>query len=349
MPDLLALLMPYTSLRKVSTVHGGEYAGCCPFCGGHDRFRAWPASERPHWWCRRCERHGDDIAFLRERDGLSFSQACSRARGPLALTHHRPAPPALQPIAKHTPVVEPPVLDWQRNGQAFVQACQECLWSAGGSRALLYLKEQRCLSEETIRAWGLGYHGIDEWSEAADWGLPRQNEQRNLWLPRGIVIPCVLGGELWSIKVRRHAGDLGGKYVHVRGSVSALFGADTARLEGHPRSAVVLTEGEFDAMLLYQEASGLAGVATLGGASTRLSVRWLWVLRDARHILVAYDLDDAGGRGAASAISCSQRMSLARPIGAKDLTDMHRAGGDLSSWLKWHLRTIETADEKDTI
>jgi DNA primase len=72
MIDLLSLLSGYTTLRRASGTSGGEYGGPCPFCGGRDRFRVWPASDRPRWWCRRCDRRGDGIAFLREHDGLSF-------------------------------------------------------------------------------------------------------------------------------------------------------------------------------------------------------------------------------------------------------------------------------------
>ncbi|MHB2021023.1 MAG: hypothetical protein ACYCW6_29145, partial [Candidatus Xenobia bacterium] len=49
------------------------------------------------------------------------------------------------------------------------------------------------------------------------------------------------------------------KYRHVKGSQPILFGSDT--LQG--RETALLCEGEFDAMLLAQEAGDLVGVATL--------------------------------------------------------------------------------------
>src|SRR5712692_6483988 len=68
----------HPDMRRVSSSGGGEYAGPCPFCGGKDRFRCWPAKGRA--WCRQCGWKGDAIQLLRDRDGLSFTEA-KRALG----------------------------------------------------------------------------------------------------------------------------------------------------------------------------------------------------------------------------------------------------------------------------
>jgi len=31
------------------------------------------------YWCRQCGKHGDVIQFLREKEGLSFGEACAKA------------------------------------------------------------------------------------------------------------------------------------------------------------------------------------------------------------------------------------------------------------------------------
>ncbi len=50
--DLISLIeqrAPVRLIRKAST-DGGEYWGNCPWCGGSDRFHAWPhSSSRPHY------------------------------------------------------------------------------------------------------------------------------------------------------------------------------------------------------------------------------------------------------------------------------------------------------------
>src|SRR6266487_4070432 len=67
--------------QRVASTHGGEWAGPCPWCRGTDRFRIWPNRD-PHaivYWCRQCGKHGDVIQFLREKEGLSFGEACAKA------------------------------------------------------------------------------------------------------------------------------------------------------------------------------------------------------------------------------------------------------------------------------
>ena len=106
---------------------------------------------------------------------------------------------------------------------------------------------------------------------------------------------------VWYLKVRRAAGQP--KYTQVRGGQVALFGADT--LPG--RDVAVVTEGEFDAMLLHQEAGDLVGVVTLGSASARLPDAWVPYLLGVQRLLVAYDADAAGVEGAAAVAGTLQR------------------------------------------
>lgn len=80
--DLLRLIGRDTELKRNCARHGGEYAGACPLCRcGTDRFRVWPHLER--WAClgreagrAGCGIGGDAVAYLRQRDGLSYTAAC---------------------------------------------------------------------------------------------------------------------------------------------------------------------------------------------------------------------------------------------------------------------------------
>ncbi len=74
--DLLAVVGADTHLKKVATTNGGEYAGPCPWCGGEDRFRVWP--EEGRWWCRACHRKGDPAGYIMQRDGVSYPEACQQ-------------------------------------------------------------------------------------------------------------------------------------------------------------------------------------------------------------------------------------------------------------------------------
>jgi DNA primase len=325
--DLLTLLSPCTDLKRVGLSHGGEYAGPCPWCGGTDRFRVWPNDNHPHFWCRRCAKRGDAIAFLREHEGIGFRQACERLGSALRAPH----------VAHDSIYVpdhdDPPPLVWQERGRSLIEMAQRTLCGASGVRGRRYLYEGRGLSDETIREFQLGYLPGDSWQSPLDWGLV---EEKKIFIPAGIVIPGVADGVLWSITVRR-IGPSQPKYRHVKGSVIGLFGADTVPV-GCGYRAAFMSEGYFDAMHLWQAAGDLVGSVTLGGTKTTMTTRWLWRLRDARPLFVAYDLDAAGRQAALKFRMAYSRIRVARPEGATDLADMVAGGGDLRAWVTNHLR-----------
>src|SRR5919201_4167899 len=116
--DLLGLIGADTRLKKVASTGGGEYAGPCPFCGGRDRFRVQP--EKGRWWCRGCSqspRWQDAIAYVRQREGLGFAEACQRlGASPSELGLARPlsprrglaAGPPSRPRSPAAPIVQAP-------------------------------------------------------------------------------------------------------------------------------------------------------------------------------------------------------------------------------------------------
>ena len=120
----------------------------------------------------------------------------------------------------------PPSAAWQARGRVFYEAAEARLWEPTGSRALAYLR-QRGLSEETIRTARLGYHAGDVWDKPDIWGLPPK--QKKIWLPAGIVVPWLIGSDLWRISIRRIGDTIGTeqRYVVVSGSGNTLFGVDT--------------------------------------------------------------------------------------------------------------------------
>lgn len=328
--DLLAVIGRDTHVKRVAATWGGEYAGACPFCGGKDRFRVWPTDgDRGRWWCRQCGRGGDAIAYLQERDALTFREACERL-GAVVVESPRPAArPAI-------PDVEPPGPQWQNRARAFVTWCQARLWEPTGAAALDYLRG-RGLTDETIRRWGLGFNPQRWRRPAAAWGL--DGEPVNL--AAGIVIPHEADGHLWGVKIRLletfQAGD--GrmiKYTSIRGGKTALVGVD---LWGG-KTALVLCEGEFDAMILWQQAADLVDVATLAGAGKGLPLRWLVKLLSYKCILAAYDADGAGQKGAARLADLSRRVRIIKPLEGKDVNDFHLAGGDLHAWIAFHLARL---------
>ena len=150
----------------------------------------------------------------------------------------------------------------------------------------------------------------------------------NLTVPCGISIPWFVGQELWAVKVRRAAGLP--KYTQIAGgSAQSLYNA--ASLEGH--ETVLFVEGEFDALLAEQECARLVGVATLGSASGTLNSHWLPVLLHCRTILVVYDADEAGMKGATRLQTLTKRARVVQVPWGKDITEFVLKGGSVQQWL----------------
>jgi len=263
------------------------------------------------WKCFGCGRSGDAIDWLREREGLCFQEACERLG---ALNLPSVSGTTINPLPSASSV---PLAEWQEQAQQVMSVCQAALWSEAGVRARAWLN-QRGLADETVRHWQLGFNA-------------RDRKLFGLWVPRGIIIPCLVFGQVYYLKVRRAAGQP--KYTKVRGGQIALFGADT--LPGE--HVAVITEGEFDAMLLHQKGGDLVGVATLGSASARLPDAWVPYLLGVQRLLLAYDTDTAGAEGAATWEAFTPRVQRLLPLAGKDVTDFYLAGGDLRAWVQFAL------------
>jgi len=153
-----------------------------------------------------------------------------------------------------------------------------------------------------------------------------------LWVPHGITIPWLDGHNLWAVNVRRAVGS---KYQMVKGSrrTGVLFGVD--HLSGRPDCIIV--EGEFDAMLLWQEIGDLADVLTLGGAEGHVADRWLVALVGFQRFWIATDDDEAGWRAADYWEELAgSRGRRVLPEG-KDVTEAWQAGRSPREWAKCFL------------
>lgn len=332
--DLLGLIGRDVKLRRVASTNGGEYAGPCPFCGGRDRFRVWPA--RGRFWCRKCGAQGDAIDYIRRRNGLGFREAVEalglpgRSTGPTASLARLPS----EPLA-------PPNANWQERGRVFAAECEVALWSEIGARALAWLRG-RGLSDDVIREARLGYNAQDRWEDRGKWGL---GPGRPIWLPRGIVIPWEIEGNLWRINIRRPlspAQEARGepKYIGPAGWANALYNAD--RLE--PGRPAVLVEGELDALTVRQHAGDLAVTVATGSVGGARRTRWLARLAIASLVLVAFDADDAGEEASAYWLKVLPNARRWRPYWG-DANAMARDGADLRAWVMAGLGECPTAPD----
>lgn len=362
--DLLSLVEQYTQVRRVASTNGGEWAGPCPFCGGRDRFRLQPQHPAGgRWMCRVCTsgKWQDAITFgQRLWPGLRFRQVCEQlAEGRLP---ERPGEAVPAPMSAK-PAYVPPGEAWQAAARRAIQICQEQLWQPRGTPALDYLR-RRGLKDETIRSWSLGYSPGVKFDHGG-------RKDHSLYVARGVVIPCLAMGQVWYLKVCllpdqkvrcQGCGEmcvarqpcphcaLVNKYRGVKGNrPAAIFGADD--LPGSPLALFV--EGEFDALIAWQELRDVIAVCTLGSATNRPDLLiWGPYLVPLQMILTTYDTDAAGQSGLQALMALSERVYPCplppatekagdQPGGrVKDINDFYLAGGQLWPWLKGHLQRL---------
>lgn len=130
------------------------------------------------------------------------------------------------------------------------------------------------------------------------------------------------------MKVRRAYGTP--KYQQIKGgNVNGLYGADRLAT----RQVALFCEGEFDSLIVQQEAGELVAPVTLSSATAILSSRWYAELTHCHTVLVAYDRDTAGDKGTKRLLSLSPRFrEIAVPQG-NDISDFYLNGGDVYEWL----------------
>jgi DNA primase len=317
---------------------------------GHDGVWRWHCFTR----CPSDQNDGDAITFYMRWRHVDFATAVQE------LARRYGAAPG--PI--NGPPAAPPCARWQARAAAFALAAQQALWSPAGRAARAYLQTARGLAPATIQRWGLGYHPRDTWDPPAAWGGAPAAGVRRIWCPAGIVLPAWQDGRVTYLKVRRPlpgdplaaargasaAGPAahGAKYVHIRGSRPGLYGAGLLR----ELPAILLAEGEFDALLAWQAANDFLDVATFGSAAQRLDAHAALTLAHAHRIFIAYDADQAGAAARAYWQSATHRaVPLRLPnlpgttTPAHDITAFWQAGGDLRAWLAAACQAIPTIPE----
>lgn len=305
----------------------------CPF-PGHKHGDRKPSlsvtngdGNRPPWWkCWACDRQGGAVKWLMEYRKLGYQEALQALEIDLPVGSRREQlPPVQMPDL-------PPSQEWQSRAWKLIERAEDVLWSKEGKDALAWL-QLRGLSEETICAARIGYipRGFEESSSL--WGKPNDDPEPIKFFS-GILIPGLVGSNIWYLKMRPMRQIGRNKYLNIRGSRFALYQAETLcnELTG------IFCEGEFDTLLLSQEVRGLATPITLSSASATLNVsNWgLYLLRPPRFLL-ALDVDTAGSKGISKLSWLHDAKQLDIPVlreGDKDITDFYKSGGNLRQLIR---------------
>lgn len=340
--NILDLITRETRLAFRKAGHH-EYCGPCPFCqDGDDRFRIWPDDDHPRYWCRVCEQKGDAIQFCRDYLGMTYPQACAH----IGVSTNPPLRPQQATSSSRVTMQRqaPPAETWTETARQFVANCQQTLLESDrGLRARQWL-HSRGLHDDTLRAGQIGLIPDDRYEPRANWGLPPamrpDGKPKDMWLPKGVVIPWFVDGQLWRVNLRRPVGDP--KYYQLPGGAAiGLYNVD-ALCASKP---VVLVEGELDSLTIHQEASDMVTAVATGTTQGARRAKWVARLAIAPLVLVAFD-NDANGAGDQASIYWTDILPNARrwrPFWG-DANGMKQDGVDVRAWLAAGLELLTISE-----
>ncbi|TGN38338.1 DNA primase [Marinobacter confluentis] len=299
--DLAELIGSRVTLKKA----GGNYKARCPF---HDEktpsFNVRP--DKGFYHCFGCGAHGDAISFVREFDGLGFTDAVEELarRAGLEVPYDENAKQEMKQAKTLTDA-----LDYASNFYHGALKGQQ------GEFARDYL-QQRGLDQDIINQYKLGFAPgtgtalydsagkdiqgplIETGTVSDRYGRPRDLFRNRVMFPirnsRGRTI--AFGG--------RTLGDDKAKYINspesdVFHKSREIYGLYEAKQALKQVDRLLVVEGYMDVIALAQNGIHFA-VATLGTATNQDSLSAL--LKQARHIIFCFDGDSAGFRAADRAL-----------------------------------------------
>jgi len=293
-PDLLSLVEPLTTLRKVSSSGGGEWSGPCPFCGGIDRFSVQPHKDHGLWLCRHCTdgTWKDSIEFVRRRDNVGYVEACQTLfRGPVKIGVD---PEEYERIQEKREATIQERLEQEKETQQQVRdrLHEERAWEPyhqilQSSDIARQLWNERGLTDEWIDYYKVGYCPAREFYSPTKFICP------TLTIPTWYAEKCV------GLSHRLLMEDPpGGKYrPHFAGAGKPLFMADV--IKNGLGENVLLLEGEIKTMVTFaniwkdQPLMGhpLYQADVVGIAGKGFKFEWVPAFDEAKNIWIVLDPD----------------------------------------------------------
>lgn len=338
--DVVTVVSDYVSLRKSGT----NYQGLCPFHSEKTpSFNVNPA--RGIFHCFGCGVGGDVYAFIMRVEGLSFPEAVKfLARRVNIEIEEKP----LSPAEKRKVDEREQLLSVMEKAASFYR--RTLLQEAAGEPGRRYL-EKRGVAGEIAEAYTLGY--ASDARDALTRYLGKYPEQLPLAEKLGLIRRGERGGyyDLFRNRLLFSICDVQGRIIGFGGRVlddslpkyinspespiyhksDVLFGLHLAKQSMRETGSVIVVEGYFDHLALYQ--AGVRNVvATCGTALTSSHAKF--VQRYAQKVFTLFDADNAGKKATIRAIDTFLDERL--PAFVVELT----AGEDPDSFIRKEGATI---------
>ena len=311
--NILDLISSYVSLKK----KGSNYFGLCPFHSEKSAsFSVRPDKQMFH--CFGCGKSGNVFSFVMEYENYSFTEAVEFLADRAGIT--LPEPTRNDEERKAASLREMLLSVNKEAGKYYFYALRD----KAGERALHYLKN-RGLSDDTIRAFGLGFaqtgtnnlylylrsKGFDDGLLARS-GIFNVDEKRGMtdkfW--NRVIFPIMdiqnriigFGGRVMGEGKPKY---LNSPETEIFDKGRNLYGLNIARTSR--KKELIICEGYMDVISLHQAGFSQA-VASLGTSLTQAQAKLL--SRYADEILLSYDSDEAGVRAALRAIGILREAGL---------------------------------------
>lgn len=289
-------------VAAIFNVTFGSHRNMNVFCPFHEdtnsKTPSCSVSDTGLFSCKACGAHGTAVEFYKKKHGLMSSEEAHRQM----CTLH----PAKKKAGTRTTTATKRPL-----GMDAVYRCSDSLRSSGFLR---YLKEERGLTDDTIRERLLG---CDEWR---------------------ITIPIFVSTELYNIRrYLPNAAEVGmPKMVsHSKGNGTPVLYPEHVLERLQEGDELLICEGEFDEMVTAQQGFN---VITTTGSATHWNPEWTERLKKYR-VRFIYDVNDK--EDATGLANVGQRMAQARAdefrrAGCADVAvvvlPLDIVGGDLTDW-----------------
>lgn len=315
--DIVSVISEYVKLQR----KGSSYFGLCPF--HNEKSPSFSVSpDKQMYYCFGCGAGGNVFTFIQEYENYSFPEAmkflAERAGITLPEKEYSQEERRAQDLRTR-------ILNVNKMAAKYYYYQ---LRTENGRQAMEYLKN-RCLSDETIRSFGLGYS--NKYSNDLYLYLKKQGVSDELLRESGLMNVDERNGmydKFWNRVIfpimdvnnrvigfgGRVMGDGKPKYLNspetaVFDKSRNLYGLNVARTAR--KKSMLVCEGYMDVISMHQ-AGYTNAVASLGTALTEQHAALLKRYTD--QVILTYDSDGAGVKAALRAIPILKRAGISTKV-----------------------------------
>ena len=359
--NIVEVISDYVVLKK----KGKDYLGLCPF--HNEKTPSFSVSgDKQVYYCFGCGAGGNSFKFLMELNKQSFTEVVLDLARRYQVPVQTVEPEERQEIERQLTLREQlyEVLAVASN------FFQHALRQLPGELALKYLRQERKLSDTTIKQFELGYAPAG-WETLYRYLVEQKRYPVSLLEAAGLVKPRREGKGYYdtfrdrvtipikdvqgrviafgsrSLRTEQQPKYLNSPETPVFDKSKTLYGLDRARKAISQADRAIVVEGYFDAIALHK--AGVNNVvASLGTAFTDTQLKKLLRYTSSKQVILNFDADKAGVKATERAITDVKNLVYSgqvklRVLSLPDGKDADELLGSHEDGLKTYLAAVEQA------